>query len=317
MRTIGTAIKNGNLGHDEQTFFKYSGDPGVITEMWFTGGGDDYADTRIRIYIDEETQPSLDFTLFLAHGIGSHHDQNVPWGTKRIAHTAHSGGVYNTYRIPFGKSIKITGTLARQTKDNQVFWFICRGVTNYPVIIGDLQLPATARLHLYKNLNITVQPLNYLQLVHVENSGLLYQVTLLATSSDFNYLEACFRAIIDDDTDSLFLSSGTEDYFLSAFYYSGGLFHSENSGLTYKNDSISSMSAYKFHENDPVIFTKRLSLFWRCGEDDSCPYKFPPPKNSKPNTNFKSTKNVKLAATFATTYNWVYEWPPNEDVIVN
>jgi len=304
MRTIGTAIKNGDLGHNEQTFFQYSGDPGVITEMWFTGGGDDYADTRIRIYIDGEAQPSLDFNLFLAHGIGSHHDQAVPWGTKRISHSAHSGGVYNTYRIPFSKSIKITGTLAPQTKGNQVFWFICRGVTNYPVIIGDLQLPSTARLHLYKNINTVLQPLQYITLAHTENAGLLYQVTLSTTSTDYNYLEACFRALLDDDSSFLYLSSGTEDYFLSAFYYSGGEYHFDNSGLTYLNDTISAMSAYKFHENDPVIFTKRFSLFWRCGEDGACPTKFPPQESKV------HTRSPKLAVTNTTTYTWIYEWPP-------
>src|SRR5688572_13832243 len=39
---------------------------------------------------------------------------------------AHGGGIYHTYRIPFGVSIKITANLAFET-DN-TFWFIIRGL---------------------------------------------------------------------------------------------------------------------------------------------------------------------------------------------
>jgi hypothetical protein len=57
---------------------------------------------------------------------------------------AHGGGIYHTYRIPFGFSIKITANLAFET-DN-TFWFIIRGLDNMPVIMGDLVLPSDARL---------------------------------------------------------------------------------------------------------------------------------------------------------------------------
>ena len=37
--------------------------------------------------------------------------------------------------------------------------------------------------------------------------------------ASYGYLEACMRALVDGSTDPIFLSSGAEDYFLSAYYF--------------------------------------------------------------------------------------------------
>jgi len=43
------------------------------------------------------------------------------------------------------------------------------------------------------------------------------------------------RAKIDGAANITWLSSGTEDFFLSAYYFDAGVYHTENSGLTYSN----------------------------------------------------------------------------------
>ena len=268
--------------------------------------------TVIRIYIDGETTASLEFQLLLAHGIGSAEKdevQYVPWGTRRIAHAA-DGGIHNTYRIPFTKSFKVTATHPK----GGVFWYIIRGVHNYPVIIGDLILPASTRLYLYKNIDVTLTPQQFITLANVSNTaGALYQVTLAARSSDYNYLEACFRAHIDGDTSTTWLSSGTEDFFLSAYYFNRGIYHFDNAGLTSKAGP-GTMSAYKFFENDPMLFTKSLQLIWRCGEtqgdSDGCPRDYPP--SSELNRRGKLS-SPQLANTTVTTYTWVYQWTSYDD----
>ena len=98
-----------------------TGEPGVITEQWFTGGVMN-RHTRIRIYIDGEVDASLDFNLFIAHGLGfpeSDDLKNIPWGTRRIAHTA-DGGICNTIRIPLSKSFRVTAT----TQSSGYIWYI-------------------------------------------------------------------------------------------------------------------------------------------------------------------------------------------------
>ena len=272
--------------------------------------------TTIRIYIDGEEYPSIEFLLLLGHGIGfvdSHTRNHAPWNTKRISADANSN-VYNTYQIPFSKSFQVTAT----DPVGGVFWYIIRGVYNYPLILGDLQLPSTARLRLYKNVKVDLLPFEFIDLVDVHNSaGALFQVTLAASSSDFHYLEGCVRAYIDGDN-TTFLSSGTEDFFLSAFYYNNGLFHSDNSGLTYKADP-GTMSAYKFFEDDPVLFTKSFRLRWRCGEIigtgfEECPNVFFEPSTAKSLQSDQLANKTKIIAspnvgiTRVTTYAWVYEW---------
>ena len=197
MKSFSYAIKNGVLNsNEEQTLYEHNtGQPGVITEQWFTGYAMD-ENTRIRIYIDDETEASLDFNLYLAHGMGfgdQNETPNIPWGTKRLGHEAKNGAVYNTFRIPFGKSFRVTATRPNRA----VFWYIIRGVENYPVVVGDLVLPPNARLKLYKRENVFMMPLEFLNMAHVTGSaGAVFLVTLDVASSDLTFLEGCFRAFI-------------------------------------------------------------------------------------------------------------------------
>ena len=61
------------MNNSENVVFEHNSGPGVVTEQWFAGHGCMYEDTVMKIYIDGETTPSLDFNLYLAHGIGKSH----------------------------------------------------------------------------------------------------------------------------------------------------------------------------------------------------------------------------------------------------
>ena len=287
MKSFSYAIKNGFLNpNEEQTLYEHNtGQPGVITEQWFTGFAMD-ENTRIRIYIDGETEASLDFNLYLAHGIGfgeQNETPNIPWGTKRLGHEAKNGAVYNTFRIPFGKSFRVTATRPNHAQ----FWYIIRGVENYPVVLGDLVLPPNARLKLYKRENVFMWPFEFLNMAHVTGSaGAVFLVTLNAVTSvpafpQVSFLEGCYRTFIDGSNKTMWLSSGTEDFFLSAYYFNAGRFQAPNSGLTYIDKGR--VSAYKFFENDPLLFSKSLDLWWRCSDVDitkdkhGCPNRWPNP----------------------------------------
>ncbi len=187
--------------------------PHVITEQWFSlfGGVKAYdpnTDARIRVYIDGEEAPSLDFQLFFAHTVGLQNcvddtcsDTRVPWASSEVQHMAHAGALKNRYRIPFTAAVKITATLPH---DGIVYYF-CRGMTHLPVVVGDLQLPDSARLKLHKNWGVEVQPLEQLPLVpQRNNSGLLYATIWSAESEFIGFMEGCVRAIADQQT--IFLS---------------------------------------------------------------------------------------------------------------
>jgi hypothetical protein len=293
MELFGTMGKEERLlPGKEKLLFEHAGE-GTLTHMWFGGSWPGWGDTRIRIYVDDEPKAGIDMALFLGHGIGWD-DNAAPWGTNRIGKTGRPSGIYNTYKIPFRKGVKVLAELAPEVRQPQVFWWIIRGLTNYPLRCGDIRLPPTARLHLYRRETVAAKPLEEVEILHTEQKGLLYGVTLAAASGNFNYLESCLRAFPNGRKEPLWLSSGTEDYFLGTYYFNAGPYHLPLAGLTHmdpdKPGSQSRFSAYRFHEDDPIPFQRGLRLVWRNGEELDG-HRFGDPK-----------------PTTLTSYVWLYEW---------
>jgi len=292
LETFGTAGKEGMLYPDrEVALFQHEG-AGCLTQMWFGGDWPGYDRTRIRFYVDGEIKASIDMELFLGHGIGWG-DPAAPWGSARLGKSGHPSGLYNTYRVPFGKSIRVTGQLGAGVEKPQMFWWIIRGVENLPLFLGNIHLPDNARLRLEVRDQVELEPLQILDICHSSRAGALYQVTLAVASKNFNFLEAVLRAYLDGAQEPLLLSSGTEDYFLGTYYFNRGMYHFPIAGLTHKDqdaDGTCRFSAYRFHEDDPIIFQKGFRLAWRNGEEkDGKPYGTP--QHSR-----------------ATSYVWLYEW---------
>jgi len=278
----------------EAELFRHKG-KGCLTHMWFGGNWKDWEKLRLRVYVDGEKAASIDMELFLGHGIGFS-DEAAPWGTKRIGKTGQPSGIYNTYRIPFGKSVRVTAQLAPGNEKNQRFWYIIRGVENLPVVFSGVRLPEAARLKLHKLENHQAKPLEEFSMIDSNSAGMLYQVTVAAQAARFDYLESCVRAYIDGAKKPILLSSGLEDYFLGTYYFNRGMYHNEVAGLTHKNDKDHSFSAYRFHEEDPIFFRKGLRLTLRCGEEVA----------EQPGV--KAAQVWKAPPTTYTTYVWTYEW---------
>ena len=279
----------------ESELFNYQG-KGVITHMWFGGSFKGYEDTIIRIYIDGEEVPSIDMELFLGHGIGFN-DKHAPWGTERIGKTGDPSGVYNTYKIPFGTEIKITGQLAPYADEGKFFWWIIRGTENLPIEISGVQLPDDAQLKLFKLEDYEAEPLEEFDLCDLNGAGMLYMVTMEAAGlrdtdhwKDLSYMESCMRAYFGRAVEPVFLSSGLEDYFLGTYYFNKGRYENMLGGLTHLDKDKNEFSGYRLHEDDPVFFQDGMRLTNRCGEKIGDKVFHDPPK------------------TRYTTYTWVYLW---------
>jgi hypothetical protein len=76
--------------------------------------------------------------------------------------------------------------------------------------------------------------------------------TLAVQSANLNFLEGCYHQYspYSQEFPGTVLSTGTEDYFDSAWYFDGGQFRLPVSGFThYHGDSKGvTWSAYRFHE---------------------------------------------------------------------
>jgi hypothetical protein len=289
LKTFGTMGKAVYVlkGGEEAELFRHAG-KGCLTHMWFGGNWRNYGKLRLRVYVDDEKAASIDMELHLGHGIGFQ-DDAAPWGTRRIGKTGSPSGVYNTYRIPFGKTVRVTAQLPAGDTGNPRFWYIIRGVENLPVAFSGVRLPAGARLKLYKLEDYTARTLEEFDLCKTSSAGMLYQVTIAARSKRFEYLESCVRAYLDGSEKPVLLSSGLEDYFLGTYFFNRGPYHTDVAGLTHKDAKDHSFSAYRFHEEDPVFFKKGLRLTCRCGEKTD-------------------RQTWKAPATTYTTYVWIYEW---------
>ena len=143
--------------------------PGCLTRLWF--GGDwlaydwpAYEKTRLRVYVDGETRPSINMNMAvgLGHGYGFG-DGAAPWGTERMGKTGHPSGVYNTYEIPFGTSIRVTAQRSEEGPAEAAFWWIVRGTKNLPVTYAGVRLPPEARLRLHTCECLVSQPLEELR----------------------------------------------------------------------------------------------------------------------------------------------------------
>ncbi len=297
LKTFGTAGKQQTqlTTGEESELFHYSGN-GCLTHMWFGGSFKNYGETRIRVYVDGETNASIDMQMFLGHGIGFD-DSAAPWGIARFGKTGDPSGVYDTYRIPFGQSIRVTAQLGAGAPEHPQFWWIIRGTENLPVELGGVKLPATARLKLYKLVDYTAQPLEEFPLCDVQGNGALYEVTMAAKGSsargdwtDLSFMEGCMRTYIGSSNEPLILSSGLEDYFLGTYYFNKGKYYTPVAGLTHYDPNAHEFSAYRFHDDDPIFFQNGLRLTARCGEKVDGQVVGNPPK------------------TEYTTYVWLYQW---------
>jgi hypothetical protein len=288
--TFGTAGKEKTVlkGGVEAELFHYTG-KGFLTHMWFGGDFKNYGLTRIRVYVDGEREASIDMELMMGHGIGFQ-DESAPWGVERIGKTGQPSGIYNTYRIPFGTSVRVTAQRAKEGDDNPPFWWIIRGIGNIPLEIGGVRLPETARLRLYKVEKYTAKPLEEFDIYHTTKSGTLYMVAIAGKSGSFCFMESCVRAYIAGAKSPLLLSSGMEDYFLGTYDFNKGRYYTPVAGVTHLVPNTE-FSAYRFHEADPVSFSNGLRLTLRDGEESHGRVYGCRPDN-----------------TVFTTYVWVYEW---------
>jgi hypothetical protein len=283
-------------GYKEAELLRHEG-KGCLTHMWFGADWLGYEKTRVRIFVDGEPTPSIDMELGIGHGYGFG-DNAAPWGSEKVGKTGYPSGVYNTYRIPFGTSIRVTAQRHKDSPDGAPFWWIIRGTDNLPATIGGVRLPEQARLKLHKVENHTAKPLEEISLCDVKCAGAVYQVTIVAKGlrdtggwKGLSYLESCIRAYVDGAGEPLILSSGLEDYFLGTYYFNRGRYANALAGLTHFDQANQAFSAYRFHDNDPVVFQQALRLTVRCGEQVEGRTIGSPPE------------------TQYTTYAWVYEWP--------
>lgn len=278
--------------HQSEASLAEQSGSGFLDHMWFGGAFPKFQTLRLRVYVDGEDIASIDTELGFAAGVG-YSDSAAPWGTRWSGVTGAPSGIFLNYRIPFSRHVRVTAELPPEAARDVPFWWIVRGMQGAPLRVGDFSLPARTRLRLYRKNALRVEPLEIFDLCRVSGKGMVFQVTMAARSENFEYLEGQMRAYVDQAIQPMMLSSGLEDYFLGTYYFNRGPYHLPQAGLTHKDESNHSFSAYRFHDLDPIVFAKGLRLACRCGETIG-------------NRTAGTTGHPQT--TEYTTSVWVYEW---------
>ena len=166
----------------ETTVFSYSCPiaPCAMQHWWSGGNFDGYTKTIIRYYVDDDESEPLNIPIGAAHGGGGTEvvdEDNGPWSAGalfgksggKIAGGAlvEGSGFFNTFPIPFARTINITVALGCPG-GSQRFWLIVRGRTDAKIVLpGGLALPPSARLRSFENATTNLPPHASLSLVNV------------------------------------------------------------------------------------------------------------------------------------------------------
>ncbi|WP_162993376.1 DUF2961 domain-containing protein [Asaia bogorensis] len=127
---------------------------------------------------------------------------------------------------------------------------------------------------------ITVHPYEEVTLLDVSGPGRLAGLQFFMDrhndrlGTNENCVEGNFRYYIDHATEPQYESSGTEDYFGSSFNFQDAPFASDSFGVFYNRyagasgpDVISDqVSAWRWHQDDPIRFAHHLRVTWQCGD---------------------------------------------------
>jgi len=270
---FGTGLSNGVVTITEQYVFQHfvaSGDYGVMTHFWYTIGNPGSDGIIVRYYVDGETTASIQFNPALAAGVGFD-DTTAPWGLKWIGKGAKDGSYFINFKIPFQKSIVVT--VQHLTSNLGGFYMIVRGSTNTPLDFGTVKIPSNAKLRLTRIENVKYNSLDLVTLAEAKTGqGVVIYHNLAVQSGNMNFLEGCYHWLTPDAPEfpGVVLSTGTEDYYDSGWYFDAGPFHLPTAGLTHLvniQGQPVTFSAYRFHEADPLTFSNGFSFVWRNGDN--------------------------------------------------
>ncbi len=257
--------------HGKRVLFDVD-EPGVIASFWLTIGGgssspNDYLRRLVlRAYWDGEKIPSIEAPVpcFFGSCLSLNAFESYQHYSSALLGST-SGGFNSFIPMPFNKAvIEIENTMDSE-------------VSSLYYIIGYYKLPETSdlgRLHaLWRAENPTSLGRPYTILSASGRGHYLGTVLhMKGLSSEkppkggLGFLEG--NILIYSDGNLSFSSTGTEDYFLSGWYFNRGTFNAPFHGLIFKDEKRNEVLAYRFHIPDPIPFKRNLNVMIHHGEYD-------------------------------------------------
>ena len=186
---------------------------GVLTHFWLTGDAPMIDEVWVSYFIDGEDSPSIEFQpsamcgqFFPEHVPGPNATRPFSAGPM-CGRNANVGGWFNTFPVPFGRSVVVTARPAAAWVAQQGClhsYLNVRGTEDLPVTLplSGTPLPSTARLTLQRSDWHEVQPLEYVNITTNApgTRGLVFMVSFAVQACPLGgarvgggYIEGCWQ----------------------------------------------------------------------------------------------------------------------------
>jgi hypothetical protein len=214
----------------------------------------------IRMYWDGDKYPSVECPIGAFFGVGFGEQKDYT----SLPLDENSGG-YNCYwPMPFHRSARWTLTNG-SGKLLESFYY------NIDFIALD-SLPADTRhFHAqFRRENPTTPGMNY-TILETSGEGHYVGTALFMTGLTMEFLEGNEMVYIDGDSKPTLEGTGTEDYFSSGWYFDRGVYSAPYHGVVIKDEKRPRISAYRWHVEDAIPFSKSIRFTIEHGAENTVP----------------------------------------------
>jgi len=248
------------------TLFTHEG-AGTVHRFWVTiAPREDVAilsQVILRMYWDGDAYPSVECPIGAFFGVGFGEQKDFI----SLPLNEASGG-YNCYwPMPFHQSARWTLTNGAGRPLDSFYYNI-----DYTALAS---LPADTRhFHAqFRRENPTTPGRNY-TILETTGAGHYVGTALFMAGRALYFLEGNEMVYIDGATTPNIEGTGTEDYFSSGWYFDRGLYSAPYHGVIIKDEARSRVSAYRWHIEDAIPFTRsiRFTIEHGTGNDETADY---------------------------------------------
>jgi hypothetical protein len=214
----------------------------------------------LRMYWDGDTYPSVECPIGAFFGVGFGEQKDYT----SLPLNENSGG-YNCYwPMPFHKSARWTLTNGSGTLLESFYY-------NVDFIALDSLPAATRHFHAqFRRENPTTPDRNY-TILETTGEGQYVGTALFMTGLTMSFLEGNEMVYIDGDAKPAIEGTGTEDYFCSGWYFDRGVYSAPYHGVIIKEEKRPRISAYRWHVEDAIPFSKSIRFTIEHGAENTVP----------------------------------------------